>query len=57
MSSISHGLASLNKLKTVLILKDTDRYTDKPIDKNYAITINSGHFSWDYNNDKRQTFQ
>ncbi|XP_057332166.1 ATP-binding cassette sub-family C member 11-like isoform X1 [Microplitis mediator] len=55
MSSISHGLASLNKLKTVLILKDCDRYTDKPIDKNYAITINSGHFSWDYNNNKRHT--
>ncbi|XP_034940378.1 multidrug resistance-associated protein 9-like isoform X2 [Chelonus insularis] len=47
MCSISHGVASLNKLKSVLILKDADRFTDKPIDKNFAITINCGHFSWD----------
>ncbi|KAK0082416.1 hypothetical protein PV325_010425 [Microctonus aethiopoides] len=47
MSSISRGIASLKNLKTVLILNDTVRYTDKPIDKNLAITINDGQFSWD----------
>lgn len=47
MSSISRGITSLKNLKTVLILNDTVRYTDKPIDKNLAITINDGQFSWD----------
>ncbi|XP_046423906.1 ATP-binding cassette sub-family C member 12-like isoform X1 [Neodiprion fabricii] len=47
MSSISRGSTSLNKLKTVLMLKEADRYPDKPIDKNLAITVNRGNFKWE----------
>ncbi|XP_043289831.1 ATP-binding cassette sub-family C member 12-like isoform X2 [Venturia canescens] len=50
MSSISRGIISLNKLKAVLTLKDTDRFTDRPIDKNLAVTINHGHFTWERDN-------
>ncbi|XP_011301342.1 multidrug resistance-associated protein 9 isoform X2 [Fopius arisanus] len=50
MSSISRGVASLNKLKAILILKDNNRFTDKPIDRNLAIAINGGHFSWAQDN-------
>ncbi|XP_015127740.1 multidrug resistance-associated protein 9 [Diachasma alloeum] len=50
MSSISRGVASLNKLKAILILKDTNRFTDKPIDRNLAIAINGGTFTWSQDN-------
>ncbi|XP_048504960.1 ATP-binding cassette sub-family C member 12-like isoform X2 [Athalia rosae] len=46
MSSISRGITSLNKLKAVLTLKEADRYPDKPIDRNLAMTINRGNFKW-----------
>lgn len=54
VSSISRGIAALNKLKFILMLKDAERYTDKPIDKNLAITINNGHFTWDTENSTGQ---
>ncbi|OXU29329.1 hypothetical protein TSAR_006531 [Trichomalopsis sarcophagae] len=46
LSSISRGLAFLNKLKTILILQEADRFLDKPIDRNFAIIIHNGHFTW-----------
>ncbi|XP_015584706.1 multidrug resistance-associated protein 9 isoform X2 [Cephus cinctus] len=46
MSSISRGVTSLHKLKTILTLKDTERYPDKPIDRSLAVTINHGNFTW-----------
>ncbi|XP_063982837.1 ATP-binding cassette sub-family C member 5-like isoform X2 [Diachasmimorpha longicaudata] len=50
MSSISRGVASLNKLKAILILQETNRFTDKPIDRNLAIAINGGNFTWSQDN-------
>ncbi|XP_014203938.1 multidrug resistance-associated protein 5-like [Copidosoma floridanum] len=50
LSSISRGLAFLNKLKSILILQEADRFLDKPIDRNFAIIINNGHFSWSSKN-------
>ncbi|XP_058795165.1 ATP-binding cassette sub-family C member 12-like isoform X2 [Phymastichus coffea] len=46
LSSISRGLAFLNKLKAILILQETERYLDKPIDRNFAVIVRNGHFTW-----------
>ncbi|XP_012284060.1 multidrug resistance-associated protein 9 isoform X2 [Orussus abietinus] len=46
MSGFSRGITSLNKLKTILTMREAERFPDKPIDKNLAIAINWGNFTW-----------
>nr|CAD7595888.1 unnamed protein product [Timema genevievae] len=49
IKSISDADAPLQRLKSILMLEEVDRYSDKPIDSLQAICINNASFTWESN--------
>nr|CAD7458494.1 unnamed protein product [Timema tahoe] len=49
IKSISDADAPLQRLKSILMLEEVDRYSDKPINSLQAICINNASFTWESN--------
>nr|CAD7427982.1 unnamed protein product [Timema monikensis] len=52
IKSISDADAPLQRLKSIFMLEEVDRYSDKPINSLQAICINNASFTWESNQPK-----